>query len=73
MNRPAEVLTEQAGWRETGELKGRQQQETEAQLSVTPARADGTGSGSSLDSIPSTLLKNNPVESGQRLFCPHHR
>lgn len=36
---------EQAGCRETGELKGPQQQETEAQLSVARAHADGSGSG----------------------------
>ena len=39
----------------------------QAAISLTPD-VDGTGSGSLLDSILSTLLKNNPVMSGSSSF-----
>ena len=46
------------------ELKDRQQWETKGKLLISPMPdVDGTGSGSLLDSILPTLLKNDPVMS----------
>lgn len=46
------------------ELKDCQQQKTRASGKITPLDVDGTGSGSLVGSVLSTVLKNDPVTPG---------